>query len=478
MALSEEEANTLRRLQARLSSACRGTRTELGLRSLDAYYDGTQRLAQLGLAVPHELRDFVTIVAWPGTFVDAIAERQVPVGFWMPGEPIADPEFRRIWEANDLDDECMNVHTDSLALRRAYACVGVNPDDPTTPLITVESPFEMIHEQSPATRKTTVAARFYDDDSFGEPRAVPRATLYTPTSTVHAIRGPRGWEEDTTPGFERDDHGLGVVPVEPFINSSRTHARYGRSEQQRIIGLTDAAARALTLAQVATEVMGIPQRTAAGLTQNDFKDPRTGEPLTQWEAYFGAVWATANPDAKFHQFTAADLRNFTEIVNHYAQNVSGVTGLPMRYFGQLSANPPSAEGIRADEARLILLCEKKNRERGAAWERLMRTVYRFKNGRDDPELRYLEMRWRDPATPTVSQQADRAVKLHQARIIPLRQVREDLGYSETQIENMEREDAAAALDPVAQRLLEDQVVTTDLGSGALPQAIGTGRTGP
>jgi hypothetical protein len=88
-----------------------------------------------------------------------------------------------------------------------------------------------------------------------------------------------------------------------------------------VMPLTDAAARALTNAQVATEVAAIPQRWVAGMSKGDFAD-QNGNPLPAWQAYFGAVWATEAADAKFGQFSAADLGNFTKIVDHYAQQVS------------------------------------------------------------------------------------------------------------------------------------------------------------
>lgn len=451
-----EDLATLTRLKARLDVSVNGGVDSrkgrvLGFHQLDSYYQGMQHLEQLGLAVPEDLRKFVTIVAWPGTQVDSIEERLDVEGFRLPGTPEADQGLAEVWQVNDLDDESQMGHTDSLVLGRSYACVGTG-DDPEFPLVTVESPLEMIHEWSPRDRETQAAARFYADDSAGV--VVPRATLYTPDATTWLITDGQKWAVE-----DRDDHKLGRCPVTPLINRSRSHSRYGVSEMLRIITLTDAAARALTNAQVATEVMALPQRWAAGMTAADFTDKETGEAVTAWQAYFGAVWATPNKDAKFGQFSAADLGNFERIVNHYAQLVSGVTGLPMRFLGQMSANPPSADGIRADEARLIKAAERKQRALGASWERVMRLVRLFQTGADDPKLASMETLWRDPATPTRAQSADASVKLFQAGIISRRQARRDVGYSSVQITNMEIDDrdeltlaakaAAAAPTPTA-----------------------------
>ncbi len=450
---TDEEKALLTRLKSRLDVAVNGGpdghggRT-LGFKVLDTYYQGEQRLQQLGLAVPDDLRQFVTIVAWPGTQVDSIEERCTVEGFRLPGEPEADKGLSEVWQANDLDDESRMGQIDALAFGRSYLCVGAGDDGPELPKVTVESPMEMIHEWSPRLRETVHAARFYTDDSSGE--LVRRATLYERDRTSWLVL-------DDTDGEwvveDRDQHNLGRCPVVPIVNRGRSSDRYGVSEMKRVITLTDAAARALTNAQVATEVMALPQRWAAGMTAADFTDPQTGEQVTAWEAYFGAVWATANKDAKFGQFNAADLGNFEKIVNLYAQLVAGITGLPMRFLGQLSANPPSADGIRADEARLIKTAERVCNSSGASYERAMRLVRQIQNnGVDDPKLASMETLFRDPATPTRAQSADAAVKLHAEGIASKRQARRDVGYTSVQIANMEIDDRQEAADRAAAAL--------------------------
>ncbi len=461
MPLSDDEQATLGRLQQRLNRDLRGhqqpgrgARTQ-GFLSLDAYYDGEQRLAQLGLAVPEDLRDFVTIVGWPGSYVDALVERRQVEGFRLPGSPVADADLWEVWQANDMDSESPMARVDASVFGRSYYSVGTNEETPEIPLITVDSPLEMTHEWSNRRRRVTAAARFYSDDEGA--KKVQRSTLYEDGVTSWCVKGPRGWQLE-----DRDDHGF-PCPVVPSVIGSRTHARYGRSIIGKTIPLTDAGARALTLAQVATEVMGIPQRTAAGMTQADFKDPETGEALTAWEAYFGAVWATSNPDARFHQFSAADLGNFVKITGHYAQLMAGITGLPMRYLGQLSDNPPSADGIRADESRLVRACESQNAYEAGALERVMRLVHQFRSGDDDASLARMETIHRDPSTPTTAQAADAAVKLFQAGIISKRQARRDIGYSPVAIDNMEADDESEALDPVT-RAVVDGLPRADVGA--------------
>jgi len=460
VALTDDELATLKRLQKRLDDALAGRivngRRQKSFLTLDAYYEGEQRLEQLGYAIPDDLREFVTIVAWPGTYVDAIVDRQTVVGFRRAGQPEADTGLWEMWQANDLDAESAMARVDRMVFGRGYYCLGTNDDDADMPLITVESPMEMVHEWSNRKRATTAAARFYVDDSG--PKKTRHATLYLPDATKWLVRENGKWVEEDV-----DDHDLGRVPVVPMVGRQRTHDRYGRSSFLKIIGLTDSAARVLTNGDVASEVMALPQRYAAGLSPDDFKDPDTGQPLTTWEAYFGAVWSSTNKDAKFGQFSAADLGNFSKRLGDLAQMASGVTGLPMRYFGQLSDNPPSADGIRADESRLIKTAEKGNEAEAEALEDVMEIGVRLRTGEWDSSLRSLETVHVNPATPTVAQQADATVKLYAEGIISRRQARRDMGYTPVQIANMETDDLASRSDPTLDRIAEGLLNDPALG---------------
>jgi hypothetical protein len=218
----------------------------------------------------------------------------------------------------------------------------------------------MTAEVSPRTRKVTAALRLYRDKD-DENRTVERATLYLKTSPSGPSAAPptgrAAWTEE-----DRDEHGLGVVPVVPLVNRTRIGRRHGVSELSDVIDLTDAAARALTLAQLATETLSVPQRAVLGASAGDFQD-KDGKVLPVWEAYFGAVWALENPEAKVSQFSAADLANFKTIVDHYASLVSSVTGLAAALLRPEHGEPaerrrhprrrvPPRQARRAPSARL------------------------------------------------------------------------------------------------------------------------------
>jgi hypothetical protein len=282
--------------------------------------------------------------------------------------------------------------------------------------------------------------------------------------TVWLVWDQGGWAE-----VDRDEHGLGRVPVVPLLNRARTRRVCGVSEMNPVIPLTDAAARALTNAQVAQETHAVPQRGVLGASQGDFVDAE-GKPLTVWEAYFGAVWTLANEQAKTFQFDASDMSNFERMINLYARLVSGVAGVPPNYLGLAADDASSADAIRSREARLVKRCERKQTYFSGAWEQVMALAVRLRDGVWNPDAALLETVWRNPATPTRAQQADAAVKLVQADIIPREAAWEDLGYGPARRAKLREQYARQAeQDPVAD-------IARSLSVGpALVEAAETGR---
>ncbi|GCD37948.1 hypothetical protein OEIGOIKO_05758 [Streptomyces chrestomyceticus JCM 4735] len=92
----------------------------------------------------------------------------------------------------------------------------------------------------------------------------------------------------------------------------------------------------------------------------------------------------------------------------------------------------------------------------------MRKVLRIRDGVWNDAARSMETLWRDAATPTVAQRADAAVKLFTAKVVPLRQTREDIGYTQAQIERMEEQDREAA-DDALQRVMAGDLAALEAG---------------
>lgn len=403
------------------------------LEGLNERYEGVNRLKQLGVAIPEELKRFTVVLNWHRVVVDALEHRLDLTGFRMPGAEAADITLWDVWQYNNMDERSGFTHLDSLALGSSFACVGTNEEDPDAPLITVESPLEMVAVRDPRTHRVVRAARFYDADDSG---SAQRATLYLPDVTHWLKRENGKWVDELEP----DQHRLGAVPVVPFVNRHRTtrlrsSVIEGASEMADVIPIADSASRAITNTQLLQETLVAPARGVLGATKGDFVDSE-GKQLSAWESYFGAVWAMANKDAKTFQFDAADMKNIETIINMYARLASGVTHLPVEYFGLTTNNPPSAEGYRAGETRLVKTAERKQIAFGNSWESVMRLVIRFRDGEWSHDARRMEAVWRDAGTPTVSQVADAVSKYFQSGLTDWETAQEDMGRSPEMIRRM------------------------------------------
>lgn len=451
MTLSIEEANLLARHKMDLDS------NSLNDELMSRYFEGTQRIEQLGMAVPPAYRRFLLIVNWPGMYVESVESRQDVRSQILPGQPTADPQLNMIWDANNLDAELSLFLQDRYVYGRAFFSVGSNEDDPSAPLIHVESPREMSAFVDVRRRRMMSAAKFYGGETLSGPDTTAptgnplslgsgptNATLYRPDETVWAARDDSTgrWAE-----VDRDRHNLGRVPVTMSLCRRRSGSWVGTSLMKRVNDITDAAARALTNMQFASEAHGIPQRYALGVQSGDFIDA-DGNPLPAWEAYFNAIWANKNPEIKVGQFAASDLKNFETQLTMYGRLAGSATLMPTRYFGLTATNPPSADSIRAEEAQLVKFVERQNAQVGSVVGWTSALALRFANGEWVDGSR-IAVEWHDPSTPTVAQREDALMKRRSVGVLSRQGYWDELGWTEQRKDKEQQYlDEEASADPV------------------------------
>lgn len=415
------------------------------MRKLNRYYEGEQPLKYMAPALQEEFGDRVTqlVINWPRMGVDAYENRLDVEGFRFPNQAKSDDRLWGIWQANDLDEVSQQAHLESLILKRSYAIVGPNEDDPETPIVTVEHPLQVITHHDPRTRKVTAGLKRWTDDEDNL-----WSTLYTPmVDRFYVYQGGKWSLEDETL------HNRGFCSVVPLVNRPRMLKPRGTSELADVIPIADAANKMATDMMISGEFHAMPRRAWFGMSEDDFID-ENGNPIPVWDRVAGREWATerTKDEASVVQFPEASLANFHETIKMLAQVASQMLALPPYYMQFAGSNPASADAIRSSEAQLVKRVERKQRILGGSWEQVMRIACTMaKIESNDADLRRLETIWRDASTPTVAQKADAAVKLYSQGISTLRQTRRDVGYTDTEISLMEDEDAEALeRDPVAQ----------------------------
>lgn len=433
---------------------------------LDRYYNGEQT----GSFVPKELRSTTDgrlstlLINWPRVIVDSLEERLDVEGFLVGGSEHADEALWAQWQANDLDETSELVHLDSFVHGIAYVSVGAFGDG--QPRIEPETAQQFSVIYSAGSRRVASALKFWTD-SDGE-----HARLYLPNDVEIYEAGQNGRlsQVDSVP------HGLGVVPIVPFVNRPRIANGAGQSELADVSRLADAVNKLATDMMVTSEFHAMPRRWATGVKMPQGVSPEQREQLQDevkryWDrATNGKTWL-AGEGVAFGQFAAADLGNFVNAIGMLTGQIAAIAGLPPHYLGVSTQNPASADAIRSAEASLVTRAKRKQRTLGGAWEQVMRLAEAIR--RDVPvsdlpaEYRSIATVWRDPSTPTVAQAADAAVKLVQADIITPDQALEDLGYSPVQIERehdrRERAAVTAATAAVRAQVAEAERLMAEQG---------------
>lgn len=404
--LSDEELSLVAELSNRLQSVQEANSLKA------AYYDGKQRVRDLGIAIPPHLRDVLdAVVDWPGTVVDVLEERLDHNGWVIPGRN-DDLGLSKIVEANQLDEEFGLGHLDALIYGIAFGVVGTGEEGEPNPLITVEPPTCMTGIWD-RRRRALSSALLVETDDNGLTTGV---TLYLPGEILE-ISGEQG----SYVLEDRQTHDLDGLPVEPIVNRPRTADHNGRSEiTPAIRAYTDNGIRTLASMEITREFFAAPQRWVMGADEKSFVDT-DGNPLTPWESYLGKVWALSRDGETgelptIGSFAGSSPEPFLRQLQGLAQLVASAAGMPPSYLGIIQDNPASADAIRAAEARLQKRAERRQKIFGAAQGRLMRKALWIRDGKD-PGVTPMPI-WRDASTPTRSAQAQEAVGLVTAGVLP------------------------------------------------------------
>lgn len=448
---------------------------------VNAYYEGTFRVMDLGISIPPSLRNLHTTMGWPRIAVDSIEERLDVEGFRFPGASDADTDLWDIWQANNLDEESPLAHIDALVYGHGFIAVGANKDSSKPPLITIESPLDMDCDYDVQTRTITSALRTYNPGEIWGIQAINGATLYLPNSTTHlTVDGQGVWSV-----VERDDHNLGQVPVVRMVNRQRSADRVGRSEiTPEIMSITDAACRTLLGLQVASEFYSAPQRAILGATQEAFQNA-DGTPKNAWETYLGRVLALERDGEgnvpTIHEMKAYDPSVYTKVYSMYAKIMASLIGLPSHYLDDVTVMPASADAIRSGESRLTRRIGRKMQSFSGAWENAMRLALLIRDGSLADDAYNLETVWHEAGVPTIAETTDAIVKQIQVGSIPSSSdvTLEKLGYTPAERERLvvdrQQDQGAQLLAELATSILAkearvDRTIASDINPQAAKEA--------
>lgn len=406
MALSTDELSTIKNLKAKLEFHDQKNIVK------QSYYEGPDRVKDLGISIPPRLKTVEAVVGWPGTAVDVLEER-------LNLEGIAGPDslnLNSIFRSNKLAVESSLAHLDALIFGVGFICVGAGAgDSEPSPLITLESPLRMTADYDPRTRRLRSALALNRDE---ETNRVLSGTLYGLQGNVYFTTAANG----VYVVAGRDEHKLGRVTVARLINRPRSSSVHGRSEITRAVrSLTDSAMRTLLGAEIAREFYSTPQRYALGASESAFKDA-DGNDMNPWSVIQGKMLNLPyNMDdgetgkgvmPQLGQFSSNSPTPFFDQVRFYAQLFSAETAIPADQLGFTHDNPASGDGIRAAETRLIKRGERRIKQFDAGWVEAAELGWLIRENTTvlPDSFEQVHGIWGNPATPTEAATADAGAK--------------------------------------------------------------------
>lgn len=406
--LSDDEADLLDALIKRIFAKLPGNKAKV------QWFDAKQKVRDLGIALPPEMRSVAAVVGWPATAVEVIEERLDVEGFSWPGGDIDGLGVLDMWAANDMAVESGLAHVETLL--HGCSFVAASPGDQAAGepevLFTLESPLTMTVAWNRRTRRADAAASVRCDD---EGKLVG-CTFYLPDETIELSLDRGIWQIDTV-----REHKVGRPLVVRLVNRPRTGRLWGASEiTPAVVALTEMACRSLLRMETTAEFYSAPQRWVMGADESAFVGP-DGQPRTAWQTMIGRILALESNDKgelpQVGQFPAQLPTPHLEQIKGLASLVAAEIAAPPSYMGFHTQNPPSGDGIRAHEARLVKRAERRQRWLGSAWPELLRLGLLLRDGELPPQADLITTVWRDASTPTRASQADAVTKLVAAGVL-------------------------------------------------------------
>lgn len=418
---------------------------------MDDYYSGNHPLPWLPSQAREEFRRILSMARanYMGLVCDAQVERMAVQGFRIGDTADADKATWRIFQANNMDSDLDQGFLEASKSGVAYLMVGPNPKDSSTPKMSIEHPLQTIVECSPGDRRSRAAGlKTWVDDWTGE----VVARLYLPAAVfgwrgkISSSNGAPRWRPDG----EVQKNPVGEVPITELLNNPQLLGG-GRSEIYDLTDIQDRVNKTIADRLMTQDFGAFPQKWATGYPETN----PNGKPNTIDIGRDRMVTSDVK-ETKFGQWDAASLDGYLAGKREDVKDIASRSRTPAQYLlGEMSNVNGST--LQAAESGLVSKVSQRFRGHEDGIEDGARMARRLA-GIAGPDDQMMETIWRNPQYRTEGEVTDSAIKRFQARIITLRQVREDCGYSAAEIARMEAEDDRG--DPQLERLARNFVDAT------------------
>lgn len=358
-------------------------------------------------------------------------------------ESIVD-KAEEIWGLNQMDKVQLEVHRTSCMTGASYLYVWEDPDGELPVVMWPQDP-------------STIAVRYKEDNPVKLEMAAKiwiqrdkrmRCTLYYEDEIVRLVTKepmktgstPRvDWFEPYLEDGEWSvDNPYGRVPIFPFFNHGEVGDMYGTSELTDVIPLQNAINKTLTDELITEEFMAYPQRVILGAEtgENPYTDQSNDQrSVDQTIKAFAAgalrIMTISDPNAKIEEFSAADLKQFTDMADFWDTAISRTSRVPVHYL-KLTGEFPSGRALRTAEAPFIAKLEAQQRDFKNSWQEAMRFALLIAGNKVEGRF---SVKWRTAAPMAREDEMDLVLQMV-AVGIPLEIALVDIGWSTAKVEEV------------------------------------------
>lgn len=428
-----------------------------------SYYEGHNRLKDLGISIPPTLKTIEVVVGWPAKAVDSITDRNGLYGFVSTsGSVTMNALLDDLWDSNRLAIEIPSAHTSALVHSCALVFVskGGGADEPEV-VISAKSAEDASALWDSRRRRVSAALSIDDRD--------PHSGMAT---LLHLYLPPLDGQPARVMRIEQNQWGMleavevstfsGRIPVEVLPYQPSLTRPFGRSRITRaVMYQTDAAVRTMLRTEVGAEFYNAPQRYALGADEKAFTND-DGSDVPAWTVMLGRLLTlTRDEDGELPQvgqFTQQTMQPNVEQLRSIAQMFASEASLDVGSLGIVQDNPSSAEAIRARHEELGVKIENWRRAvLTPTWRRVLGLAASMVDGSATlaSEVNSISPQWGSWSAPSEVSQAQASLARVQAipRLAETDVELEHQGYTADEIKRIKadwrRTQGRQALDAIA-----------------------------
>lgn len=369
------------------------------------YYIMHNRLIDLGISVPPELRNLNAACGWGKKCVDVMVEHSKFDGF-----TVADPDAQEMLDAIARECKMRTKYRKAAttALEQCFSLWFVSRDEDGAPRASAYPASVCGVTWDYAADDIEAACFIVDMESDHGTLRPTWVNVATATDLIRIKAAGGAWYAEYEP------HGLGRVPCFVMAYEPTLHRPLGTSRITReVMGYIDSAVRANVNEEIAAAFAASAQKYLLGTDGDPFEN------VSRWGAYIGNIFnIDKDEDGDVPTFGQLPQPSMQPLADHWrllCGRMAAATGIHVSQFGQVHDNPASSDAIYAENEPLILKVKDWNEDAGDVLVDVATALIATERSTTFAAVRAdrlgIEARFRNPAMPTLAQQTDSSVKI-------------------------------------------------------------------